>query len=456
MVGPLGGESRQGAKTVARPLRDYRVVVGAGYFNLSGVHVFSIHLVRGLLARGVDAHLFMTEQETDLVGLPPDAMPIPADIPVRRLPLASRQASWADHWVATIRYLESLEPCVYLPVCDFRHSCVSPKLPPGVSVVGSIQGDDPVHYDHVGRLGAYWDAVACVSQRCADRVAELAPHMVGRIATISNAVPVPEVPAERTGGAPGPLRVIYHGVLNTWQKRILDLPQILARLDALQVPIQLTVLGGGPQQNELAEACRPWVERGQVRFGGIVPNDQVGQFLDQHDVYLLTSRFEGMPHAMLEAMAHGCVPVVSDVDSGVGEVVVSGRNGYRVPIGDVDAFAGRLAHLWRDADSRRAQSLAAHETVRTGRYNVETMVDQYLTLLDRVRADARAGRYRRPGGRVLPPPPQIDGLSIFPVEHGPFVDEVECLLSPSAAAAAPGVMLRRWAKQTWQRLRRRG
>lgn len=434
--------------------RDYRVVVGAGYWNLSGVHVFSIHLVRGLCARGVDAHLLMTEQETDLVGLPPDMMPLPEGLPVCLLPLGSRQASWSDHWVSTIRYLEEQAPCVYLPVCDFRHSCVSPKLSSRVSVVGSIQGDDPIHYEHVARLGASWDAVACVSAACAERVRSLDGQLGDRVALIPNAVAVPASPPRRSRRPDEILRVIYHGVLNTWQKRILDLPQIIERLLALGVPVELTILGAGPQQDELRSACARYVERGLVHFRGIVPNDEVPGILARHDAYLLTSRFEGMPHAMLEAMAQGCVPVVSDVASGVGEVIVNDRNGFRVSIGDVAGFADRLAQLARDPALAEQLGREAHATVAAGPYNVEHMVESYLELFDQVRARAERGQFRRTPGPVLPPPAEIDGLSIFPVDHAPFVAEVECLLAPTPVTHSPGILLRRWVKQTWQRLKR--
>ena len=57
------------------------------------------------------------------------------------------------------------------------------------------------------------------------------------------------------------------------------------------------------------------------------------QILEQQDAYILTSEFEGMPNALNEAMARGCVPVVTDIRSGIPELVRYGVNGYRVPVG---------------------------------------------------------------------------------------------------------------------------
>ncbi len=435
--------------------RNYRVIVGAGYWNLSGVHVFAMNLVRGLRARGVEAELLMTEQETDLVSLPRDMMPIPTDIPVSRLPLPGREADWAEHWIATIRYAEEHAPCVFLPMCDFRHSCVSPKFSSAVSVVGSIQGDDPIHYEHVKRLGPYWDAIACVSDTCAERVAEVDSRLASRVHTIPNAVRVPaQVPRRTPATAGQPLRVVYHGVLNTWQKRILDVPKIVEAVRRRGARAVFTVVGSGPQADELRAACAELEASGWICFQPMLPHHLVGPLLDQHDAYLLTSKFEGMPHAMLEAMAHGCVPVVSDVDSGVRQVVENGVHGFRVPIGDIEGFATRLTELASDEPARQRMGASAHAMVARGPFNVDHMVDRYLDLFDVIRQRAETGQFRRPRGQVLPPPAEVGGLSIFPVEHQRFVEAVELALAPEPTARARWTSWRRWGEQTVRRLRR--
>ncbi|MFO0947785.1 MAG: glycosyltransferase family 4 protein [Planctomycetota bacterium] len=405
----------------------FRVAVGAGYWSLSGVHVFAVHLVRGLRERGIDAHLLMTEQNTELVSLPTNPMDIPKDIPVVELPVP-REGNWAAHWHCLIQYLEGLKPCIYLPNVDFRHSCVSPKLSSGVPVVGILQGDDPIHYEHVQRLGKYWDAIVCVSQELADRTAAIDPAFRSRIHMIPNAVPVPDHCPPRAWEEKGRLKIVYHGVLNTYQKRILDIPLILEELQQRGVPMEMTIAGTGPEQEELLRRCAPFIESGTLKYHGIVKNDEIQNLLSRHDVYILTSRFEGMPHAMLEAMACGCVPVVTDIASGIPQVVRQGENGYRIPIGGIAEFADALASLQADPGLRRKLALAAHRTVKDSPYNVTHMVAAYANLFERVMHDARTRAYRRPRASVLPPPATVDGLSIFPVEHKLFVEEVDRLL----------------------------
>jgi glycosyltransferase involved in cell wall biosynthesis len=402
----------------------YKVVVGAGYWNLSGVHVFCVHLVRGLRKLGVDARLLLTEQDTWLVSLPPDPLDVPTDVPVDLLPV-EHKGTWADHWANLIEYLEKLGPCVYLPNVDFRHSCVSPKLSSAISVVGILQGDDPVHYEHVERLGKYWDAVVCVSDELAERTLKMDPSLKSRLHTIPNAVPVPAACPPRHSKPGDPLKVIYHGVLNTYQKQILDVPKILTELERLGTPVQFTVAGRGPQEQELLEQAKTFLDNGSMRFLGLVQNAQIEELLREQDVYINTSKFEGMPHAMLEAMGAGCVPVVTDIKSGVPEVIRQGANGYRVPIGGVKEFAERLTQLQRDVELRRKLALEAHQTVLHSQFNLEAMVKTYAALFDKVYRDAQKGKFVRPSGPVLPPPATVAGLSLFPVEHAGFVAEVE-------------------------------
>jgi glycogen synthase len=121
------------------------------------------------------------------------------------------------------------------------------------------------------------------------------------------------------------------------------------------------------------------------------------------DVFIITSEFEGFPVSVLEAMAHGCVPVVTDIRSGVPELVQDGVNGYRVPIGDIRTFAERLAALYRDPARRQEMALNAHATVAAGGYRIEDMTQRYIALFDRAMQDVRDGTFRRPRGRILPP-----------------------------------------------------
>jgi len=114
----------------------------------------------------------------------------------------------------------------------------------------------------------------------------------------------------------------------------------------------------------------------------------------------LPSAFEGLPVALLEAMACGAVPVVSDIRSGVRQVVRDGENGYVVAPGDVQGFADRLAELARDPALVSRMSYAAHRAVHDGPFTIDAMCEHYLAFFDRVAREPFArpvGAARHPG-----------------------------------------------------------
>jgi hypothetical protein len=103
-------------------------------------------------------------------------------------------------------------------------------------------------------------------------------------------------------------------------------------------------------------------------------------------------------------MGRGCIPVVTDIRSGIPEVVQNEVNGFCVPVGDIEAFVERLNLLHRETVLRRQMSERAYTTVSQGGYRIEDMATSYVQLFDRVMEDARSGVFRRPRGKIVPPP----------------------------------------------------
>jgi glycosyltransferase involved in cell wall biosynthesis len=83
------------------------------------------------------------------------------------------------------------------------------------------------------------------------------------------------------------------------------------------------------------------------------------------DVVISTSRYEGLPYVLLEAMAAGCALVVTDVP-GNRDLVRDGWNGYLVPQDDVEGFAARVRELATDRDVRSRMAAAGRDLVARG------------------------------------------------------------------------------------------
>jgi glycosyltransferase involved in cell wall biosynthesis len=110
----------------------------------------------------------------------------------------------------------------------------------------------------------------------------------------------------------------------------------------------------------------------------------VAELLAQADVFVLSSRSEGLPISILEAMAAGLPVVASDV-GGIPELVVDGETGLLVPAGDPDALAAALRRLVEDGELRRRLGAAARARVEQ-RFSVEQARRSHVELYERLLA----------------------------------------------------------------------
>lgn len=97
-------------------------------------------------------------------------------------------------------------------------------------------------------------------------------------------------------------------------------------------------------------------------------------------IYVMSSRYEGLPMVLLEAQAAG-LPIVSFAcPCGPSDVVTDGRDGFLVPAGDTDALAARLLTLMRDPALRQRMGAAAYAD--SARFSTEAVMEQWERLFD--------------------------------------------------------------------------
>ena len=227
------------------------------------------------------------------------------------------------------------------------------------------------------------DVFICYGQVMFDTLRQRLPGRHGSIVHLPYGIPLP---ARTRTAARGPLRLLYAGRLDHGHKGVLDLPAIDAALSATGTPVSWTIVGGGPDDAELRAR---WNGAAHVRWLGVMANAEVIEEAARHDVFVLPTRTEGVPVAMIEAMGAGLVPVVSDIASGVRELVDPGVHGITPPVGDVTAFADAIRALHADRDRLERMSAAARERV-VARYDVRERVRAYQQLF------ARHHELRRP------------------------------------------------------------
>jgi glycosyltransferase involved in cell wall biosynthesis len=140
----------------------------------------------------------------------------------------------------------------------------------------------------------------------------------------------------------------------------------------------LVILGEGPLRAALEGQVKALGLTGRVFMPGRVGN--VADWYARADLYVMSSRLEGFPNTLVEALAHGCPAVSYDCDTGPRDIIRDGIDGLLVrPVGDVDALAAALSQVMGDDALRtRMASRAGEAAERFSMQHILTLWDELL------------------------------------------------------------------------------
>jgi glycosyltransferase involved in cell wall biosynthesis len=181
----------------------------------------------------------------------------------------------------------------------------------------------------------------------------------GQVSRVISDIRIPDAffqPARRVEELVGrPVRLVSVGRLEA-QKDQATLIRACALLEACSLPHwELHLIGEGPLRGDLQRLAESLQVGGKIVFHGFVAwGEALFGLLDAMDVFVLSSLNEGMPRALLEAMARG-LPCISTDVSGASELLPGGS---LVPVGRAGLLAGRIAETVRSPDRLNALSRA--------------------------------------------------------------------------------------------------
>jgi glycosyltransferase involved in cell wall biosynthesis len=146
---------------------------------------------------------------------------------------------------------------------------------------------------------------------------------------------------------------------------------------------QVRIVGDGPDRSQLEAYA---AEKGiAVVFEGARSHEETRALLGKADIFALSSFAEGVPVALMEAMAME-IPCVSTSIAGIPELIRDGFNGLLVPASSSAAFASALQLLLDDPGLRRSLGVAGRKYV-ADHYNLRINVSQLASLFRNFAAD---------------------------------------------------------------------
>jgi glycosyltransferase involved in cell wall biosynthesis len=137
----------------------------------------------------------------------------------------------------------------------------------------------------------------------------------------------------------------------------------------------LCVVGGGELESDLRRLSQELGIEGRTHFLGF--RNDLERILADTDVLALTSKNEGTPVAVIEALAAGCTPVSVDV-GGVADILADGRFGRLVRDRTPEAFAAALDQMLASPPSQEAREEGKRHVFET--YSVERLVSDHVAL----------------------------------------------------------------------------
>ena len=341
-----------------------------------------LNLARGFAERGLAVDMVLAKAEGPYLNqLPPNVCVV--DLGASRV-LASLPG--------LVRYLRCERPQALLSALDHANvvalwARALARVPTRIVVSVRSNTSWSTRYAPTlrARLAPLWirpfypwaDVVVTISQGVADDLARLTGLSREKMRVIYNPVVTPEIfskaqePLDHPWFAPGQPPVVLGVGRLTIQKDFPTLIRAFALVRA-QRPARLMILGEGEERPKLEALVRELGLEQDVALPGFVSNPYA--YMARAAVFVLSSLWEGLPTALIEAMALGTPVVSTDCPSGPAEILEGGVWGKLVPVGDRDALSAAVV------SSLDSPSLP-DATRRAQDFSLDRIVGEYLELL---------------------------------------------------------------------------
>ena len=298
-------------------------------------------------------------------------------------PTTERQMRWM------LTHLQALEPDVFVP----NHS-VSGWFAArwcreaGIPTVAAHRSDEAFYWAMIDQfvVGPQTWAVSgcvCVSDDLLNKVNQLNPRHT-KLYRIPSGVPVPETSAAGRRNDE-PFRIVYLGRFEDKQKRITETVETLISLLRARADMEVTLFGEGSKEETIRKLISQSAVSSRIVCRGAVAPEVIQSELINHHALVLLSDYEGLPGAVMDAMACGLVPVCSRID-GLEELVVDGQTGCLITDRGAELHRS-LCRIADDCDDWKRLSDAARDKVARS-YSLEFATTAWENCFDELVSSA--------------------------------------------------------------------
>ncbi|MDZ8055079.1 MAG: glycosyltransferase family 4 protein [Aulosira sp. ZfuVER01] len=272
----------------------------------------------------------------------------------------------------------------------------------GIPTIGILHSDDEFYWGILkefvfSRASYRLSALVCVSQFLTQKVISLG-NTSDLIRQIPYGVSLPKQvarpPLER-------MRLIYVGRLVEEQKQISQVTSALCRA-VREVPnTEAVIFGDGPAKANVEKILAEQGKGLSIKFAGLVDNSQIQEKMLESHVLVLLSDYEGLPIALMEAMACGLVPICLQIQSGIPELVEDEFTGLLVNDRNHE-FIAAVQRLRNEVGLWERLSISARAKIEAS-YSNEVCITRWVSLLSEINSKTQSRKaIRKPCWLALP------------------------------------------------------
>ncbi len=352
-----------------------RLALTADMLNMGGVSNFILELGKFLKSHGYEVSIICTDRKGDWYD---------------RIDKEGLRGRWFSsriyEWIPFGRMLHARRIGRYMKRCSFDYIINNHSFYIHAAA-GYFYGHSRIlhviHNQLEKMVERESDPLADMHVGVSPRIKELALQYLpaSKITYILNGITLPaEKQMEAENCSERPRDILYVGRIDNRQKAVFLIPDILEYLQNRGIRTSITMIGDGPDFEELKRRVKDRALLDSINLVGKVESEKVAAFYQSHKLLLLPSNFEGHPLTLMEAMAHGCVPVASLLPRCTDTCVEQGSSGYLIEVGHVVGFGQAILDLLSNGELLDRMSMNAEATARD-HFSKSIAHQHYLELL---------------------------------------------------------------------------